>query len=805
MARDVMARVMEIVTPLGEDVLLFHGMNAREEMSRPFEYHLDLLSKKKDVNVDEILGKNVTIKLGLPDDQTRYFNGYVTRFAQGNMAGPYYRYRALVRPWLWFLTRTADCRIFQEMKVPDIIKAVFADHGMADYKFELTGTYRKWTYCVQYRETDFNFVSRLMEQEGIGYYFRHTDGHDTLVLTDSTSKHTPATGCEKLSFISPEQQVKPDTEHIHTWDFEREIQPGVYVHDDYDLERPSVELKTNKPMTRGYSPSDYEVYDYPGTYIQKSDGEQYASVRIDELGTQFETVRASTNARGLTVGSVLTTEHHKREDQNGDYLIVGASYAMSFEDYESLPEAGGTGYQCSFLAMPCGQQFRPKRTTPKPFVQGPQTAVVVGPGGDEIYTDKYGRVKVQFHWDRRGKKDENSSCWIRVSHPWAGKGWGAISNPRIGQEVIVDFLEGDPDQPIITGRVYNAEQMPPYDLPGNQTQSGMKSRSSKGGGGANFNEIRMEDLMGSEQLFIHAEKNQDIEVENDETHWVGHDRKKTIDHDETTLVKHDRTETVDNNETITVHANRTETVDKNETITIHMNRGETVDLNETISIGGNRDVTVSKSESKTVTLQRTHSVGINETINVGAAQEITIGGLQAITVGANQTTSVGVNQSNSIGGKQSNSIGGKQSTKVGATRSITVGGDQTTNVTGKGSMSISKDEARNVTGARQTSIGKDDALKVGANRTAEVKDNDTHKSGKVITLDAGDKVVIKAAKEIHLTCGQSSMTLKSGGQIEIKGMKIDIQGSQSVKQEAAQITSDASAVNTIKGGLVKIN
>ena len=234
---------------------------------------------------------------------------------------------------------------------------------------------------MQYRETDFNFVSRLMEQEGIGYYFRHTDGHDTLVLTDSTSKHTPAAGYEKLSFIAPTQQVKPDLEHVHVWDFEREIQPGVYVHDDYDLERPSVELKTNKTLPRGYTPSDYEVYDYPGLYVQQPDGEQYAAVRIDELGTQFETAHAATNARGLTVGSLLTLEDHPRDDQNREYLIVGASYDLSFENYESLPEAGGTSYQCAFVAMPSAQQFRPKRLTPKPFVQGPQTAVVVGPGG----------------------------------------------------------------------------------------------------------------------------------------------------------------------------------------------------------------------------------------------------------------------------------------------------------------------------------------------------------------------------------------------------------------------------------------
>ena len=627
-----MPRVMEIVTPLGDNVLLFHGMSAREEMSRLFEYQLDLLSEKEDVNLDDILGKNVTVTFALPDDQTRYYNGYVTRFAQGGMYGRYHRYIATVRPWLWFLTRTADCRIFQEMKVPDIIKAVFSDHPSADFKLELTGTYHKWTYCVQYRETDFNFVSRLMEQEGIGYYFRHTDGHDTLVLTDSTSKHTPVSGYEKLSFVAPSAQVKPDLEHVHAWDFGREIQPGVFVHDDYDLERPSVELKTTKTLPRSYRPSDYEVYDYPGFYIQRSDGEQYASARIDEWGSQFESAQAATNARGLTVGSLLTLEDHPRDDQNREYLIVSASYNLSFENYESLPEGGGTSYQCAFVAMPTAQQFRPKRLTPKPFVQGPQTAVVVGPGGEEIYTDKYGRVKVQFHWDRRGKKDENSSCWIRVSHPWAGKGWGAIATPRLGQEVIVDFLEGDPDQPIITGRVYNAEQMPPYDLPANKTQSGIKSRSSKGGGGANFNEIRFEDKKGSEQLFIHAEKNQDIEVESDETHWVGHDRKKTIDNDETTEVKNNRTEKVGVDEKITIGANRTEKVGADETITISANRTEKVGANEKIDIGANRTETVGASESVTV--------AANQTVKVGASRSDTVGGSVTQKIGGSLTQTV---------------------------------------------------------------------------------------------------------------------------------------------------------------------
>jgi type VI secretion system secreted protein VgrG len=744
---------MEITTPLGDGVLLFHGMHAREELGRLSEFQLDLLSAKNDINPDDILGKNITVKVALPDDSTRFFNGFVTRFAQGGSFGRYVRYSAVVHPWLWFLTRTTDCKIFQEMTVPDIIKKVFGDHPTADFTFELTSTYRKWNYCVQYRETDFNFVTRLMEEEGLYFYSKHTDGHHTVVVTDSTSKHSPQRGYEKIPFIAPESLVRPELEHISSWDFSRVIQPGVYVHDDYDLERPSVELKTRKVLAHTYKQSDYEVYDYPGHYLQKADGEQYADVRINEFATQFETAQASSNCKGIHVGALFTLEKYPREDQNGEHLILSTSYDLEFSGYEAMPGTTGASARCSFAAMPSRQQFRPRRLTPKPFVQGPQTALVVGPAGEEIYTDKYGRVKVQFHWDRYGKKDEHSSCWIRVSSPWAGKGWGAISTPRIGQEVIVDFLEGDPDQPIITGRVYNAEQMPPYELPANKTQSGMKSRSSLGGGPDNNNEIRFEDKLGSEQLFIHAEKNQDIEVEKDETHWVGQDRKKTIDRDETTLVKQDRTETVDRDETITIHGKRTETVDKDETITIHGQRTETVDHEETIAIHGARSITVSKTETATVALQRTHNVGINETITVGAAQEVTIGGLQAVTVGAVQTIHVGVSQSTHVGTSRSVTVGASQTTKIKANLSTTVGGD----------------EDRGVTGARTTSV---------KNETLNVKEHTNVISGESIILKCGDASItmkdgniIINAKDITFGAG-GKITGKASGEITMKGSKV---------------------------------
>src|SRR5437588_3545694 len=515
---DSMARLMQITTPLAEDVLLFQRLHVYEELSRPFEHQLTLLSAQKDINLDDVLGKAVSVQLGIPKGKFRYFSGYVRRFAQGGMVGRYYRYTATSRPWLWFLSRTADCRIFQEMTVPDIIKQVFADHPTADFELKLSASYHKWTYCVQYRETDFNFVSRLMEQEGIYYYFRHDKGRHTMVLVDSTSAHSPYGDYGTIPYVVPERVRRTDQEYIDSWEISREIQPGVYAQDDFDFERPSAVLLTKKNVSRKHHEADHEIYDFPGEYLQKADGDHYAAVRMDELSTQFEIANAATNARGLSVGATFTLSDQTRDDQNREYLVLGANYDLEFSAYEGLSDPNPGTYQCSFRAMTTQQQFRPARTTPKPHVQGPQTAVVVGPAGDEIYTDKFGRVKVQFHWDRYGTKDENSSCWIRVSHPWAGKGWGAVSIPRIGQEVIVDFLEGDPDQPIITGRVYNAETMPPYALPAGGMVSGLKSNSTPGGGG--HNEMSMNEHKGKEKITVHAQYDMDTTIQHDETHTV---------------------------------------------------------------------------------------------------------------------------------------------------------------------------------------------------------------------------------------------------------------------------------------------
>lgn len=517
-----MRRVMEITTPLGKEELRFYRMTAHEALGRLSEFQIDLLSSRGDINLDEILAKNVTVKLELPKAKARYFNGYVTRFAQAGMHGSDHLYHATMRPWLWFLTRTSDCRIFQKLTVPDIIQQVFDDHSqIVDVKKELTGTYREWEYCVQYRETDFSFVSRLMEQEGIYYYFKHADGRHTLVLADSYAAHSPFQGFVEIPFVARERAAGIEHECITEWNFTREIQPGRYMIDDYNAEKPRVELQVTTKIKRKHDLADYEIYDYPGEYITKSEGDEVVRTRIEELHAQFELASGNTAAHGVCSGYLFKLTDHVRADQNREYLIVSTVQNLECNEYESIDNTGAN-YRCGFTVLNSGQPFRSQRNTPKPIVQGPQTAVIVGPAGDEIYTDKYGRMKVQFHWDRQGQNDENSSCWVPVSQNWAGNRWGAIFLPRIGQEVIVDFLEGDPDRPIITGRVYNAEQMPPYDLPAEMTKSTIKSHSSKGGDG--FNELRFDDKKGSEQVFLHAEHNQDNRVKNDSLEWVGKDR-----------------------------------------------------------------------------------------------------------------------------------------------------------------------------------------------------------------------------------------------------------------------------------------
>jgi len=557
-------RLLAIGTPLGGDVLAVRSVSVQEQLGRLFHIEAELSSEDAEVDFDKVVGNNVTIRLDIGQKEERYFNGFVSRLAQVANQGGYAHYRAAIVPWLWFLTRTADCRIFQAKSTPDIIEAVFKGHGFNDYKLSLSGAYAPREYCVQYRETDFNFVSRLMEAEGIYYFFTHEDGKHTLVLADSISAHSPYSGYEEIAFHELEKGAA-GREVVTDWTMEKEAQPVACALNDFDFTKPKTSLLSNSTVTRQYGAAQFEIYDYPGEYADPSEGERLSGVRLDELQTQYETLHGQASARGIAAGSTFTLKNHPRDDQNRDYLITGVALHADAGEFAS-GKTEGEFFSCNFAAIAKTQQFRPSRLTPKPIVQGPQTAIVVGPSGEEIHTDEYGRVKLQFHWDRYGKADENSSCWVRVSQEWAGKKWGAMHIPRIGQEVIVEFLEGDPDRPIITGRVYNADAMPPYALPAEKTKSTLKSNSSKGGNG--FNEIRFEDKKGSEQIFVHAEKDQEIRVKNDRKEHIGNDRHLVVKNDKKERVFGDRHERVAKNHYEQINQTRSLTVKGEDIVTV---------------------------------------------------------------------------------------------------------------------------------------------------------------------------------------------------------------------------------------------
>jgi type VI secretion system secreted protein VgrG len=559
------ARMIEVTTPLGKD-LSFKALRGREELGRSTEFELSVVSARRDINPNDLLGKSVTVKLELVRGGTRHFNGYVTRFAQGGMVGRQFEYRMLVCSWLWFLTRTTDCKIFQDKNVPDILKEVFADHPVAVFEDALSGSYVPRKYCVQYRETDFDFVSRLMEEEGIYYYFEHSDGKHTLKLIDSDSGYKTLENKATISYYPPGRPLQSDEEYIRRVALRRSIQPGAVAMHSFDFEKPKADLGVKSRQLQSHERADYEIYDWAGDcdYIQADHGDHYVRLRVDELHSEFERLDAECNVREAAIGRLFTLKNAPRADQDREYLIVSAGYDLRNNTYETGVADEEATFLCTMSLLQSSQQFRPTRSTPRPTMGGPQTAVVTGPAGEEIHCDKHGRVKVQFHWDRYGKRDENSSCWMRVSQPWAGKDWGTVAIPRIGQEVIVDFLEGDPDQPLIIGRVYNGDNMPPYVLPGAAVISGIKTKTHKGAG---YNEISCDDTKGKEKITIHAQ------------------------YDMGTVVKHDQTWTVHNNRSATVDVDDSEKVGSNQTVQVGAKRAVTVGGDDKLDVTGSETIT----------------------------------------------------------------------------------------------------------------------------------------------------------------------------------------------------------------------
>jgi type VI secretion system secreted protein VgrG len=762
-------RDVTVQTPVGPDKLHFTSLEGREAISDCFEYRIGLISDDLEIAPADLLGKLAIVTVEGQDGK-RHFTGAVTEFRLGGLRDGRAQYQATLRPWLWCLSTSTDNRIFQAKSVVDIIEEVLKDYPDVDYVLRLTGSYKPRDYCVQYGETDLNFVRRLMEGEGIWYFFEHGDDGHKLILTDANAQLKPVEGGGKLLF-RPETVIGfRDRDCITAWSPRTAVVPGTWSQQDYDFTKPAVDLMAKSAGPMGHTLDGGESYTYPGIHATISRGEALALIRREEEQAPHVRIEAQAHARMLHAGCVVTLEDHPRGDQNDDYIVLSCEWRVWDDHF--LGGSQGEGLEALLLLQPLAQPYRPPRLSPHPRMKGPQTAVVVGPAGSEIFTDEYARVKVQFHWDRLGRKDENSTIFVRVSSAWAGAGWGFIQIPRIGQEVIVDFLEGDPDQPIITGRVYNAAQMPPYALPANATQSGWKSNSSPGGGG--FNEMRFEDKKGDEEVYFQAEKNHVELVKNDETRTIGHDWVEDVGNDATQSVGHDRTESVANDKSVSVGNNRTVSIGVNDDETVGSNRSLTVGANEVIGIGANSDETIGANHSQTVGASQTLTVAATRTRAVGGAETVGVGGAQVIGVGAARSVTVAADQTHTVGSDDTWAVASKQGITVGSDRSVTVGGMQ--------AVAISKDEKVEIGGTQEIRLGKDHMLQVTGESTVKV--------GKNLSIEAGDSISLKT--------GSATIIMKKDGTITIEGKDVTINGS-------GKINVKASSDVTIKGSKINQN
>ncbi len=627
-------RPIGVETPLGQDALVLTAFAGEERISGLFSFDLQFLSERGDIQPDEIVGENIDFYVRFPDGEPRYFNGHVNRFTYMGQGDRAHMYRATVVPWLWFLTKGADCKVHEtgsQQNAQDIIDGLLSELGFSDYKWDLKRTPEKRDYCVQYRETHFEFITRLLAEEGIFYYFKHEQGKHELVMTDHVGG---VFDCEDGDVQLLSNLSQPEvTDNLSSWNHDYEFTTGKFAHTDYDFEKPSTSLLVTKDTLVSLpAVKKYEVYDYPGEYVDKGLGDGLAQLRMESEEVAFDTVTGSSECRSFSPGGRFEVkDHHNAGEAGGKWVLTAVQHtADQGGQYFSGGPHSDEIYRNSFKCIPAATVFRPP-FRPKPGIHGIQSAVVTGPAGEEIYTDEHGRVKVQFHWDRLGKKDENSSNWIRVSQVHAGEGWGMMDIPRIGEEVVVSFLDGDPDRPLIVGRVYNAEKTPPFALPAEKTRRGNSTKTHKGSG---YNEMSMDDTAGAEQIRINAQYNMDT--------------------------------TVGNNQTLDVGVDRTVKIGSNEAITIG------ADL--TLDVGNNRTVTVKTDEDIDVGSNQKYKIGSNQTGEVGASREVTIQSDDKLTA-TNQTVALSGKQTTDVDSDISVKSGTKITVEAGASIELIVGGN----------------------------------------------------------------------------------------------------------------------------------
>ena len=594
---------------LGKDTLLLSSFTGAEHVSDLYSFTVELFSENKEIKPEQIIAKAGTVTIH--SFEKRFFNGYISQFSLGEINENNLRgYTLTMVPWLWFLTKTNNHRIFQEKTTKDIVTQIFKDLGFNDYEFKAQGG-KKREYCIQYNESDYDFISRLLEEDGIAYFFKHDEQKHVMVIVEQQNAYED---CKETDLeFSKGSNTKSQ---ISRWESDFNFQKGQWTLNDYNFKEPDKNLIINtKSNSKFANNAKYEHYEYPSLYDTAS-GSDLVKLRMEAEEASINIVNADSNCSSFYAGGAFKLAKHALKSEKGKYVILSVTHSVSDTSYLVNSSSDMEEYNNTFECIPADVHFRPKQKHKRPVMRGPQTAVVVGPKGEEIYIDEHGRIKVQFIWDREGKKDENTTCFIRVVQSWAGNKWGSSFIPRIGHEVIVDFLDGDPDKPLVTGSVYNGKNKPVYS---SKTQSGVKTRSTKNGTSDNFNELRFEDKKGGEQIYIHAERNFDARVENDETHTVDNDRTKTIKHDENSTIENDRNKSVNNNQTEKIKVDKTITVggDHQETVKSNMTIHVDKDLKESISGEYTEHVTKDYSlHAKTITMDADDKI----TIKTGSSQ-----------------------------------------------------------------------------------------------------------------------------------------------------------------------------------------
>lgn len=715
----------------GPEDLLVTSFRGEEALSELFRFEIDLASTEQEIDLNAMVGEPGTLTISDPGGD-RFVHGIIAGAEATGFGSRYARYRVVLVPQVWPLLLRRRSRIYEELAIPDIVKKVLEADSIPSDRFRLRAreTHASREYCVQYRESDWEFVERLLEEEGFRYHFEQGDDAAVLVIDDNAASYPPIEGEVAIGYHDPRLGVR-DADLIWEFTCARRLAIRTVRLSDYDFKRP-----LNLPeasSTAGGTGSSHERQlretDYPGDFETGEVATAKSLFRADAQAAGGLTGAGRGDVARLRPGFRWTLEGHSRADLNGDYLVTRVTHIGSQEmaAQDEAEQEAPTVYENAFECIPASVAWRPPRRTPRPRVQGTQTARVVGPSGEEIHTDAHGRIRVHFHWNRGEGYNDESSAWIRVAQIWAGAGWGGLHIPRIGHEVVVSFLEGNPDSPLVIGSVYNGVNPPPYDLPGQKTKSTIKSESTPGGGG--FNELRFEDAKGSEEIWLHGQKDWNIQINNNKTGNIGHDESTTVGHDRYLKVKN------------------------NETIEVDVDREEKIGSNRTEKVGATHDETIGGSKQIKIIGSRTETVGGSSTEAVGGSKSVSIGGSLTVLASGAVSATFGKTMSLSVTGAREESIGGEQTLNVGADRSSVVGGGDTIQVSGE----------------RAESIGK--ALSITAGGKYDL-------SAKSVKIEAKDEITLKV--------GSAELIMKKSGDITLKGSKIKIEGTGKVIVKGSQ-------------------